>query len=93
MGMAYDGCYKKNKATQQITSFTAVMLIYQKRNNEIWLSYVFIPFSCSSVLHVSDGCLYKQDVNRNDGWKNVYNVVFYFITIVNSEIMKRKNYF
>jgi hypothetical protein len=74
------------------TSFKAVILIIKKRVNRIWLSCVLDlllvrRFSCI-------GCHKDwQRVNRNHGWKICADVVFYFLTIMNYGVMKRKNFF
>jgi hypothetical protein len=93
IGRTYWRCYKKNRARQQKTGFKAVVLIIKNVLIEFgypaFLDLLFVRPFCMYWLPIATG----KELTGIMAGKICADVVFYFLTIMNYEVMKRKNYF
>lgn len=93
IGMAYWQSEKKNKAIQQKTTFKDVLLIIKNLLLEFGYPAVL------DILFIRPFCMYWLPILTGNPLTGIMagkicaDVVFYFLTIVNYEWMKRKNHF
>lgn len=90
---AFWQCAKKNKAFQKTTTFRDVFLII--RNVVLEFGYPAVL----DILFIRPFCMYWLPIFTGNSLTGIMagkicaDVVFYFLTIVNYEWMKRKNHF
>ncbi len=93
IGMAYWQRAKKNKAIQQKTTFSDVLMIIKNLLLEFGYPAVL------DILFIRPFCMYWLPIFTGNAVTGIMagkvcaDVVFYFLTIVNYELMKRKNHF
>lgn len=93
IGMAYWQQVKKNKAIQQKTTFSDVLMIIKNLLLEFGYPAVL------DILFIRPFCMYWLPIFTGNAVTGIMagkvcaDVVFYFLTIVNYELMKRKNHF
>lgn len=93
ISMAYWQRVKKNKAIQQRTTFSDVLMIIKNLLLEFGYPAVL------DILFIRPFCMYWSPIFTGNALTGIMagkvcaDVVFYFLTIVNYELMKRKNHF
>lgn len=93
ISMAYWQRVKKNKAIQQKTTFSDVLMIIKNLLLEFGYPAVL------DILFIRPFCMYWLPIFTGNALTGIMagkvcaDVVFYFLTIVNYELMKRKNHF
>jgi hypothetical protein len=93
IGIAYWQCSNNNKAIQKKTTFKDVLMIIKN------ILFEFGYPAVLDILFIRPFCMYWLPILTGNSLTGIMagkicaDVVFYFLTIVNYEWMKRKNHF